>query len=110
MGMSRSYQLGHQRQDGHETLKLLLQPPRILCASTGHNPQCHQEEPVQPTTARVPVSQGQLPQETTRGASGCCNIMLVSTAAGSPHIPIIITMPLPLPSLSEPKLLNQPLI
>ena len=41
-------------RDGHETLRLLLQPPRSLCASTGHYPHRPSQEPVQPTTARVP--------------------------------------------------------
>ena len=42
-------------RDGHETLRL-LQPPRSLCASTGHYPQPHTWKPVQPATARVPRS------------------------------------------------------
>ena len=33
-----------------------------------------------------PVIQGQLPQENTWHASGCCNVTLASAAAGSPHI------------------------
>ncbi len=41
-------------RDGHETLRLLLQPPRIMCASTGHSPHLPSWEPVQPATARVP--------------------------------------------------------
>ena len=40
-------------RDGHETLRLLLQPSRSLCASTGHYPQLSSQEPVQPTTTRV---------------------------------------------------------
>ena len=35
-------------RDGHETLRLLLQPPRSLCASTGHYPHLPSREPVQP--------------------------------------------------------------
>ena len=64
-GASRGYQRGPQRRaraaaisadprDGQETLRLLLPPPRSLCASTGHSPHCPSREPVQPTTARVP--------------------------------------------------------
>ena len=41
-------------RDGHETLRLLLPPPRSLCASTGHSPHLLSREPVQPTTVRVP--------------------------------------------------------
>ena len=44
---------GADTRDRHEMLRLLLQPPRSLCASTGHSPHLSQE-PVQPTTARVP--------------------------------------------------------
>ena len=64
-GASRSYQRGPQRQaraaaisadprDGQEMLRLLLPPPRSLCASTGHYPYLPSWEPVQPATARVP--------------------------------------------------------
>ena len=35
---------------------------------------------------QVPVIQGQLPRENTQNASGCCNVMPVSAAAGSPCI------------------------
>ena len=41
-------------RDGHETLRLLLQPPRSLCASPGHYTKLSSWEPVQPATARVP--------------------------------------------------------
>ena len=41
-------------RDGHETLRLLLPPPRSLCASTGHSPHLPSREPVQPATASVP--------------------------------------------------------
>ena len=41
-------------RDGHETLRLLLPPPRSLCASTGHSPHLPSQEPVQPATASVP--------------------------------------------------------
>ena len=51
-GVSRGYQ--HGPRDGHETLRLLLQPPRSLCASTGHYPHLPSREPVQPATARLP--------------------------------------------------------
>ena len=40
-------------RDGHETRRLLLPPPRSLCASTGHSPHRPSWEPVQPATARV---------------------------------------------------------
>ena len=40
-------------RDGHEMLRLLLPPPKSLCASTGHSPHCPSWEPVQPAAARV---------------------------------------------------------
>ena len=49
-------------RDGHETLRLLLQPPRSLCASTGHYPYLPSREPVQPTTARVLWSRDNFPR------------------------------------------------
>ena len=52
MGTSRSYQ--HGPRDRHEMLRLLLQPPRSLCASTGHHAHLPSRDPVQPSTARVP--------------------------------------------------------
>ena len=87
-------------RDGHETLTLLLQPPRILCASTGHYPHlppgacsaCH---------CQGPVIQGQLSRENTWCASGCCNVMPASATAGSPCIPIMTTVPLSPPGMSE---------
>ena len=41
-------------RDGQEMLRLLLEPPRSLCVSTGHYPHLPSREPVQPATARVP--------------------------------------------------------
>ena len=41
-------------RDGHEMLRLLLQPPTSLWASTGHYPHLPSWEPVQPATSRVP--------------------------------------------------------
>ena len=64
-GVSRGYQRGPQRRaqatansadprDRQETLRLLLPPPRSLCASTGHSPHHPSREPVHPTTTRLP--------------------------------------------------------
>ena len=41
-------------RDRRETLRLLLPPPKSLCASTGHSPHRPSRELVQPATARVP--------------------------------------------------------
>ena len=51
-------------RDGCETLRLLLPPPRSLCASTGHSPHRLSWEPVQPPTARVPRSRNNFPGRT----------------------------------------------
>ena len=51
---ARATAISADTRDGHETLKLLLHPPRILCASTGHYPHLPSGEAVQPATARVP--------------------------------------------------------
>ena len=51
-------------RDERETLRLLLQPSKILCASTGHYPHLPFWEPVQPTTARVPWSRDNFPRRT----------------------------------------------
>ena len=51
-------------RDGHETLRMLLQPPRSLCASTGHYPHLPSWEPVQPTAARVTWSRDNFPGKT----------------------------------------------
>ena len=51
---ARAVAISADTRDGHETLRLLLQPPRSLCESTGHYPHLPSRESVQPATARVP--------------------------------------------------------
>ena len=51
--MARAMAIRADTRDRHEMLRLLLQPPRSLCASTGHSPHRPSQEPVQPATARV---------------------------------------------------------
>ena len=97
-------------RDGHETLRLLLPPPRILCATTGHYPHPHPPGACAARHCQGPVIQGQLPWENTWHASGCCNVMAASATAGSPRISIMTTVPHPLPGLSEQECPNQPLI
>ena len=121
MGGSHCYQL--RPRNGHETLMLLLLPPRSLCASTGNYPHTHPWEPVcehrslstpplpgacAACHCQGPMIHGQLPWENTHHTSGCCNIMPVSAAAGSTCIPIMTT--LPPPSLSEQEHPNQPML
>ena len=51
---ARAVAISADPRDGHGTLRLLLLPPRSLCASTGHSPHLLSRESVQPATARVP--------------------------------------------------------
>ena len=51
---ARAMAINTDPRDKHEKLRLLLQPTRSLCASTGHYPHLPSQEPVQPATARVP--------------------------------------------------------
>ena len=50
---ARAAAISMDNRDRHERLRLLLQPPRRLCASTGHYPHLLSQESVQPATARV---------------------------------------------------------
>ena len=61
---ARAAAISADPRDGHETLRLLLQTPRSLCASTGHYPYFPSREPVQPATARVPWSRDNFPGRT----------------------------------------------
>ena len=91
--------------DAHEMLRLLLQPPTILCASTGHYPHLPSQKPVQPTTARVPLSRDNFPRR-THGApqAGATSCQPLPPQAW----PTFCT--LPPPGLSEPEPPNQPLL
>ena len=51
---ARAAAISADTRDGHEMPRLLLLPPRSLCASTGDYPHLPSREPVQPATARVP--------------------------------------------------------
>ena len=92
-------------RDGHETLRLLLQPPRSLCASTGHYSHLPSREPVQPATARVLWSRNNFPGRThvvprlLQHYAGLCHPRL------APH-----SIPLPPPGLREPEPPNQLLL
>ena len=52
-GRARAAAISADPRDGQEMLRLLLPPPRSLCASTGHSPHRPSREPVQPATARL---------------------------------------------------------
>ena len=109
-GASCGYQLRPQRRAWNANTAAVA--TKNLCASTGH----YQPPPPLPPGAcaarhcQDPEIQGELPWENTWCTSGCCNVMLASAAAGSPCIPIMTTVPLPLPSLSEQESTNQPLL
>ena len=51
---ARAVAISTDTREQHEMLRLLLQPPRSLCASTGHYPHLPSWKIVQPATARVP--------------------------------------------------------
>ena len=96
---SRTMAISLDHRDRYETLRLLLLPPRILCASAGHYP--HPPGAWAARHCQGPNIQGQLPWENTQCASGWFNVTPASAAAGLPCIPIIITVPLLPPGLSE---------
>ena len=104
MGVSRGYQRGPQRR-AWDTKAAAEATKKPVCKhrslSTPPLPgvctACH---------CQGPVIQGQLPRENTRRASGWCNVMLVSAAAGLPRIPYL-SLP---PGLSEPEPPNQLLL
>ena len=73
---ARAAAISADPRDGHETLRLLLPPPRSLCASPGHSPHHPSREPVQPATARVLWSRDNFLGERT------VRLMLVQHHAG----------------------------
>ena len=91
MGASHGYQRGHKRQEWNA---------KDAAAATT-KPVCkHRSLSIHPLPGAYaarhcqdPVIQGPLPRENTWRASGCCNVMLASAAAGSPHIPNLSLAP-----------------
>ena len=96
-------------RDGREMLMLLLQPPRILCASTGHYPQpC-------PESLCSPPLPGSCNPGTTSLGEHTVHLRLLQLhmglwTAGSPRILIMTTVPFPPPDMSDPEPPNQLLI
>ena len=82
--MSRGYQRGHQKR---------AWDAKAAAAAT-KKPVCKHRSPSTPPLpggcaarhCQTPVIRGQLPWENARRASGWCNDMLASAAAGSPRI------------------------
>ena len=107
-GASRGYQRGHQRR---------AWDAKAAAAAT-RKPVCEHRSLSTPPLpgacaarhCQGPVIQGQLPQENTRYASGCCNVTPASATRGSPRIPIITTVPRPPPGLNKQEPPNQPLL
>ena len=102
---ARAVAISADPRDGHETLRLLLPPPRSLCASTGHSPHHPSWEPVQPATTRVPWCRDNFPGRThgmpQAGATSCWPLPPQARPA---------SVPLPPPGLSEPEPPNQLLL
>ena len=96
MGMSRGYQ--HGPRDRHETLRLLLQPPRSLNASTGHYPYLPSREPVHPP----PLPWSRDPGTTSPGEHTSCLRLLQCHASLCCHRLTPHSVPLLPPGLSEP--------
>ena len=92
-------------------LMLLLQTPRILCASTSHYPCTHTHKHTR-NLRRIPLPGSHNPGTSSLGEHmvllGCCNITLASATAGSLHIPIITTILLPHTGVNEQEPPNQP--
>ena len=92
-------------RDGHETLRLLLQPPKSLGASTDHYPHLPSRESVQPATDRVPGSRdsflGRTHSVPQAGAT--------SRQPLPPQAHPTFRTP-PSPGLNEPESPNQPIL
>ena len=83
--MSHAYQRRHQRQ-AWDTKAAAAATKKPVCKHRSLS------TPPLPGACAArhcqgPVSQGQLPRENARRASGCCNITPASASVGSPHIP-----------------------
>ena len=104
--MARAVAIRADPRDVHETLRLLLQPPRSLCASTGPL----STPPLQGACAAChcqgPVIQGQLPWEHTWQ----CLRLLQYRASLCRRRLALHSVPLPPPGLSEPEPPNQLLL
>ena len=100
---ARAAAISVDTKDGHETLRLLLPPPRSLCASTGHYPHLPSGSLCSPL---LPASRD--PGTTSPGEHMAC-LRLLQRHFGlfrcrrlAPH-----SAPLPAPGLSEPEPPNQ---
>ena len=92
-------------EDGHETLRLLLQSPRSLCASTGHYPHLPSRSLCSP-----PLSGSRDPGTTSPGEHTACLRLVQRHTSLCRHRLAQHSVPLPPPGLSEPELPNQLLL
>ena len=83
--MSRGYQHGHQRWAWNTNAAVAATKKPVCKHRSLSTPPL--PRPCAARHSQGPVIQGQLPQENTWCASGCCNVMPASAAAGSPCIP-----------------------
>ena len=104
-------------RDGYEMLTLLLQPPRILCASTGQYTHTHTHTHTYThirSLCSPPLPECHDPGTTSPGEHMVCPRLLQHHDGlchrRLPHIPIITTVPLPPPGMSEQEPSNQPLL
>ena len=96
---ARAAAISTDPRDRRETLRLLLPPPRSLCASAGHSPHRPFWEPVQPATARVPGSRDNIP-----GRTHCApQAGATSRRPRPPQARPASSVPLPPRSLGEPE-------
>ena len=106
---ARAVAISSDPRDGHKMLTLLLQLPRILCASTGHY-----RHPL-PGSLCSPPLPGSCDPGTTSLGEHTVHLSLLQRHAGlcccriAPH-PVMATIPLPPPRLSEQDPPNQPLL
>ena len=106
----RAVAISSDTRDGHETLTLLLQSPRILCASTGHYQQTNHPK----SLCSPPLTGSCDPGTNSTGEhTACLRLFQCHTGLccwGLPCIPITTTIPLPPPGLNEQKCPNQLLL
>ena len=102
---ARGTTISEDTRDGHEMLKLLLQPPRSLCARTGHYPTSP------PRILCSPPLPGSRDPGTTSPGEPMAHLRLLQHHAGlCCHRLTLHSVPLPPPGLSELEPPNQLLL
>ena len=106
MAASHDYRLGHQRRAQTAAGATAAKKSPVCKCRSLPTPS---REPVPLTTARVPSSRANFPRS-THGASQAVATLTSADAGIPPHSPIMTTLPLPPPGLSEQESPNQPLL